>query len=539
MNRLFARMCEKHMPRANPLIMNGLAGIYIPRAMEWIDRAARSAFHGVIPGLEYVDVQRCTPEEEYAIATKPKNNRRNYDLARSDIYLVKIRLRFEGVDLPERYIYLPFRRDYDQIFLGGSLFHFTLVLSDKVISPGPRAIFVRLLQYKLNFYRITHPVIANGEKQTGPVVHSLIYNQKKENRKVAVSSKAVTCLVHYLLAKFGFKEAFRMYTGCVPVVGTTDINPETYPTDEWVIVETAHAVYRPAGFIGDYYKGTDIRIAVPVNQWNTDVQAFVTGLFYVIDHFPMDMKPEWLDDTQRWQLLLAYILFSNVYTVGTLHSRVSEHFTSLDSYVDTQAIEKLAEKGYLINNFFDLLGLLATRYNELSEENTQSSSMYGKYLDVLYYAMLPITTSMFTTKFALMKMAGVGKSPPTYDRVKDILVRKLKPGAVFRLTSDANVTETVSYSGDHPYFKLTSKITEQESGPSGRKGKGRRSGGDDKYLNTSMIEGGSILFLSKSNPTPTNRINPFVQVDIATGTIIPNPKFKEALAYADELLARK
>ena len=537
MNRLFSQMCEEHMPKVNPLIMNGLACTYIPRAMEWLDRAARSAFNGVIPGLEYVDCQRCTPEEEFMVATKAKNNRRHYDLARSDIYLVKIKLRFDGVDLPDRYIYLPFCREYDLIYLGGSLFHFTLVLSDKVISPGPRAIFVRLLQYKLNFYRTTHAIVANGDKQTVSVVHSLIYNQKKENRKVPVTTKAVTCLVHYLLAKYGFTKAFQMYTGCVPVVGTTDITPETYPVEEWVIVETAHKNFKPSTYIGDYFKGTDIKIAVPIHKWNTDVQAFVTGVFYVLDHFPAEMRAEWIDNTERWQLLLAYILFSSIYSAGTLHSRVTEHFASLDSYVDPQAIEKLAEKGYNIDNFFDLLALLATRYTELSEENTQSSSMYGKYLDVLYYAMLPITTSMFTTKFALMKMGS--KSTPTYDRVKDILIRKLKPGAVFKLTSDASVTESVAYSGDHPYFKLTSKITEQESGPSGRKGKTRRAGGDDKYLNTSMIEGGSILFLSKSNPIPTNRINPFVQVDIKTGTIIPNPKFKERLAYTEELLSRK
>lgn len=540
MNRLFAQMCEKHMPKLNPLIMEGLACTYLSRVEEYADRAARSAFHGVIEGLEYVGIERCTPEEEYQITTKIKNNRRQYDLAKSDIYLVKVKLRFQGIDLPDRHLFLPYCRPGGLIYLGGSLFHFTPVLSDKVISPCPDSIFVRLLQYKLKFYRVSHAIVANGEKQTVPIVHSLIYNQKKENRKVPISTKAVTCLVHYLMAKFGFTGAFQKYLGFTPVVGGEEINSETYPSDNWVIVQTAYSALKPPSFIGDTYKGTSIRLAVPIHCWNNDTRAFVSGFFYAVDHFPSYMMADWVDNTQCWQIILAYILFGNAYSSGSLYSRVSEHFTSLDSYVDSQAIEKLAEKGYTVNNFFDLLSLLATRYNELSSDNSQSSSMYGKYLDVLYYAMLPITTSMFTTKFALMKMAT--KSQPTYDRVKDTFIRKFNPGPVFKLSSDGTVTETVSYSGDHLYFKLTSKITEQESGPSGgRGGKGgaRKSVGEDKHLNTSMIEGGSILFLSKSNAVPTNRINPFAIIDTATGTIVQNPKLKERLAYAEELLSRK
>jgi len=77
-------------------------------------------------------------------------------------------------------------------------------------------------------------------------------------------------------------------------------------------------------------------------------------------------------------------------------------------------------------------------------------------------------------------------------------------------------------------MKLTSKITDQESMSANKNaGKKRLSLGQDKHLDVSVLEAGSILFLSKNDPTPCNKINPFINIDIKTGTIVPNPKFNK------------
>ena len=539
MNRLFHEMWSKHMPKLNPEIMNGLATLYLPKSEEYIDKVMRSAFHGLIDGLEYLGYERCSPQEEYEVSTRQKNNKRTYDLAKSYIYLVKYKLAFKGEPLPYQYIFLPYVDDAGIIRIGGAMFHITPVLSDKVISPGPKSIFVRLLQYKLNFYRTGYSIAVNGVSEAVQVVWSVIYNQPKENRKVPQTTKALTCLAHYLFAKFGVTETFRRYTGVVPIFGTSkDVNIDNYHPDAWIIVDSAHQQHKPLGYIGEYYEGTKIRVAIPKASWNSVTQSFVSSFFYVVDHFPEQMLVAYIDNTQQWKLLLGYILFSSHYTSGNLATKINEHFVSLDTYVDNIAIEKLAEKGYRIENFYDLLALLTTQYTELAAENSQANSMYGKYLDVLYYVMLPITTSIFTTKFALMKMTQ--KSPPQFANIKDTFTRKLKPGPIFKLSSDNPVTETVSYSGDHKFFKLTSKVTQQESGPAGRRGRARRKVvGEDEYLNASMIEGGSLLFLAKSNPRPSNRINPYVKMDMATGTILPNPALSELLARTDYKLSQK
>ena len=101
------------------------------------------------------------------------------------------------------------------------------------------------------------------------------------------------------------------------------------------------------------------------------------------------------------------------------------------------------------------------------------------------------------------------------------------------------MAEAVSYSGDHKYLKLTSRLSQQESTPGLRSTKGVKTLNENHYLNTSMMMSGSVLFLSKKKPVPLSHANPFMKIDLETGTILEDIKFKDVLARADEKLARK
>jgi type II secretory pathway component PulK len=69
------------------------------------------------------------------------------------------------------------------------------------------------------------------------------------------------------------------------------------------------------------------------------------------------------------------------------------------------------------------------------------------------------------------------------------------------------------------------------------RGRGKRSVvGPSKYVSASMVEVGSILYLSKSNPSPMARLNPYVNINPVNGDIIRNPKYIELLDRLDELL---
>ena len=537
MDDLFSRLLQLNTPKVNEHIMNGLATVYMSKAEEYIDNVFKSAENSFIPGLKYLGFERCTPDEEFTEISKSKNNKRTIDLAKSTIYLVKYYFSFNDEKLPERYIYLPYAEDAGIISLGGAMFHITPVLSDKVISPGFDSIFVRLLRDKIIFKRCYHTIVIDDMRETTHVIWSQIYRRPRDNKKVPITTKAQTSIAHYLFAKYGFDQTFIKYAGFKPEIGGEEINTATYPKDKWVICESSQV--KPKSYIGEFYEPSRIRLAIPRHQWNNTTKSLVIGFYYVIDHFPNRFKPAYVNNTDLWKILLGHIVFSGHYGEGKLHDSISEHFTSLDDYVDSIVKEKLKENNYIIHDFYDLLSLILTNFNNLVlESETSNLSMYGKSLEVLYYVLYDITASIFRVNFKLAKLAN--KKALTAKDVGETFNRHVKPGPIFGLASGKIITESVSYSGDHKYPKITSKLTEQESLPGATRGRSKRIVvGEDKHIDISMVEAGSVLFLAKSNPTPTNKANPFMHLDLATGTIMPNPKFDELRSKTQTALKGK
>jgi hypothetical protein len=523
MSTLFANMVKQHTPKVNEHVMDGIACLYMKYVEEYIDNVFRSASLSFPEGIKYHGYERCTPYEDYDEDTKVKNNKRNYDLADSDLYMVKYKFSHNGEMIKDRYIYLPYVRDGGIISLGGTKYHITPVLSDKVISPGIDNIFVRLLRDKLIFKRCYHSYIVDDERKIDYVIWSNLYRKTKD-KKVGSTTKSESCIAHYLFAKYGFSETFNKYVGCVPIVGEEDITVEKFPINDWVIVKS-HQI-KPKSYMGKFYEPNNIRIAIPRDKWNNISKGLLVSFFYIVDHFPNRIKPAYVDNTSLWMILLGHILFSGNYGENKLFSNIEEHFISLNDYVDGIVIEKLAENNYHITNFYDLLALIIDIFNSVIVDNENSSiTMFGKNLEVLYYVLYDITSGIFKVNFKFNKLLSKKGQITTKD-VIETFNRILKPRPIFKLTSGRIILESVTYSGDHKYIKITSKITKQESLPGGARSKSKRVVvSEDKYVHVSMAEAGSLLYLSKKNPTPTNRINPFVNIDLKTGTIIPNLKF--------------
>ena len=523
MNRLFKQLVETNTPKATPEIMNGLAVSYLPLGERYIDTVFRSAGKSFPQGLEYVGYERCTPTEEFNEITRLKNNKRTFDLAKSNLYLVKYFFRFQGADLAPKYLYLPYVTEAGIIYLGGSCYHLSPILMDKVISPGINSIFVRLLRDKVNFERCYHSMVVNGVRETVQVVWSRIYRKSQEIRKMPTTTKANTSVVHYLLAKYGFNEMFQRFAGFKPVVGLDEITETAYPRDKYVICESVQV--KPKTCLGEFYEPSRIRLAIPVKHWNEFTQSLVAGFFYTVDHFPSRIQPKYVDNKQLWMILLGHIIFSGVFGEGKLHDGILEHFNSLDEYVDDIVIKKLEEIGHHINDFYDLLALIVRHFNDWIVSAAESMiSLYGKSLDVLYYAMFDLTSAIFRTNFRLNKLATKKLLSPK--EIVETMNKHLKMGAIYGLTRNNIAVSSVSYSGDNKYPKITSVVAQQQSTSGATRGRRTRTVVDaTKRIHTSMVEAGSLLFLSKSNPTPAVRANMYMYLDLKTGTILPKPKF--------------
>lgn len=535
MDRLMNQLLEANTPKINSLVCGELIQTHLKEAERYIDNIFQISSESYPESLIYAGCERCTPMEEFLEVSKIRNNKhRFYDISESDVYLMKFKFIFNGEMLPPKYIYLPYVRDGGIIYLNGGRGHISPTLSDKIISPGHDSVFIKLIRYRVIFKKCYHAIMINGEREINNVIWADIYKKIKD-RKVGITTKAKSCLVHYLLGKHGLKEMFETYCGFSPIVGNTKtITKKKYPEDKYVICKSSGV--KPKDYIGMYYKHTEVVIAIPLKHWNYITKSLIVGVYYVIDNFSSRLNETNLDDVVLIKILLGHILHSGNYGENKLYADIIEHYNTLDTYVDSIVRDNLKKSNLNINNFYELMMHISSEFNNyISNSGHDNLSMYGKNLEVLYYVLYDLTSSIFNLLFKLNKRNG--NKDLSVNNVKELLNSNLKIRTIHRLFNKKVFVESVEYPGDHKYFKLTSKLVEQEVSPKGISGKHKKTLlGSDKYLHISMIEGGTLLALGKANPTPVQKMNIYIKLDKNNNVIIPNEKFIDLIKITNQKL---
>jgi hypothetical protein len=535
MDQFLVEKIKEDTPKINPMIANGLATEHMKYVENYINDVFIAAAADFPKGLVYEGCQRCTPQEEFDFVTSKKNNRRTFDIAKSDIYLMKYLFSYNGVRIQPRYIYLPYVSDAGFINLGGSRFVISPVLSDKVISLGTSNVFIRLLRDKLTFERTPHNVVIDGKRELIQVVWSLIYHKPANMIKTKATVKANCSLIHYLFCKYGFTQTFQKYGKCNPVVGLDDINKNNYPEEDWIIIEST--TIKPRGNYDLPYQPTQIKLAIKRSEFTQSVKNMVAGFYYILDHFPQRFIPSYLDNTNLWRVLMGHIVFNGNIGEGKLLNDINEHFDSLDEYIDSIVSGKLKDIGYNCKDIYDLFSVVINNFSDwLFRAKDTINSMYDKELNILYFVLMPITSAIFKLHFKLKKAAS--KKILKESDIINHMSNNLKPGVIFGITSQHNGVSTVSYSGDNKFFEITSMLVPQKtSNRSGAQNDRAAINDPARRLHVSVAEIGAYLSFTKSDPSGRSQINPHVHLD-EKSTIIRDPEKLELLDRTQALIKR-
>jgi hypothetical protein len=516
------------------MIANGLAVSHMSQTEQYIHEVIRSAARGFPEGLTYAGCARCTPNEEFQIITKKKGSKRTFDTAQSDIYLMKYFFRYKGEDLEPRYLYLPFVSDAGTIVLGGSRFNISPLLMDRVISVGVSNIFVRLLRDRLTFERMTQHYMVDGVRKTVQVAWSQIYHKNAKMKKLRPTVKANCTMMHYLLCKYGFTDAFMKFGHCKPIVGGVEINKNVYPESDWVICSSTQI--KPKGCGRGFYEPSNIRVSVRKEDMSPMVQNMLGGFFYIVDHFPQLMTPEWIDSRRQWMILLGHIIFSGTINAGKLYDDIEDHMTSLDEYLDSLVVTKLKEIGVPVDDIYQLFAIVIERFNDwLLGSTDKISSMYDKELSILYNVLYEITSAIFKLYF---KLKAASKKELTAKEIVATMNLTLRTGLIFSITKGHNEVSVISCPGDNKATKITSILVPQSA--SNRQGnrKDRAVLNDpSKYLHVSVAEVGGYSNLPKAEPSGRSRLNPHVKVD-EKGVVLRKPEYVEMLDSIQTLIRR-
>jgi len=544
-NRIFdkrlGKLIDADTPQLNRVLADGIATTSLKHVVSDLDQLWRSASDSFVPGLSYHGIRSCNPREIYMKMTASrKNSKRVYETSRSDVFMVKVLLKYFDEPLPDYYLWLPAPTDGGYIHLRGSQFALSPILNDIVFSAAnDNTIFVRLPRTRINFERMQYVFSTNiysqsdflVDRESVSLVHGKVHQSKEKPHVNARST-----IVHYLLGRYGFDETFQRHLGFVPALGYDDINVANYPPEDWVICGTGGI--RPKVCSKGSYRFSELRLAVPKEFWTQSAKNMIAGFFYIVDHFPERTNMQWIkyDKPQRiWRILLGMITYQAGRNEENIDEKIIEHYKSLNHYIDSQAKDKLRAIGLdKINDFYELLWYIMESFDQkLLESSRTLNSMYDKELNVNDFVMQDINNAIFLSVFNLTQRLNTKKSL-TIKEVTAIFDRYLRADLIFGINKPAHGEVTTQpIPNDNKALRLTLLLVPQSANDSKRNKKLNLLDPAIRY-HPSIAEVGGYTVLPKSSPDGRRRLNNCVQID-SHYRIVRSEKFRKLLDHITEL----
>lgn len=534
--KTLAKFIAEKTPKFNQQAVEGLCYHRLKNAITYIDNFIKYSCNSKTnTHLQYLGYRELLPKEEIKFLFN-KTSKVIYDIAENDIYLVDFMFRYGDEEQIRHYqFYIPYMNKGNIIRLSGNNFLVMPVLSDKVVSIGDKIIFINILTAKYSFTRsyfsikVQQPGQSSAVFSRVSVINTELY--KNQVKKLEDTTKANTTVMHYLLANYGFTKTMNMLLGFVP-------KPVyDYSKNDKVILSSTGNI--PHGYIKNkqLYQKTNIKFIVDESKYNEDVLYVIGNLFYIIDNFPDVISIDELDNTVIWKRLLGEIIHSGNHGLAYLSEKINAHFNDLNSNFDMITIGKLRDIGIDSNNLIELLGVIFKQFNNWIMNAEVRSLYHSKTYEVESFILSHLTSRITRIVLDINKEELRINNEKLDSKIVDKIFNKyFITRAIFSLKKDKQYVTSIEYSGDHLYPKNTAMVVQQESDFVNINNANVNTS-EKKKIVASMATVGSILGLSKKNPVPVVRLNPYVNIDPATGSVLPHPVFNNIIEETDRLLA--
>lgn len=431
MNSVLAETIDRCCPRFNKNVVDGTGAKVFATIPEYMDDIIRSSIKSLSPKINFVykGYRRYTPSEEFSMVYVSENNKPQYDIAESDIYLCEYIFEFNGEEI-RKPLYLPYAEDGNLLRMSHTLYHIVPVLSDTVVSPSYDAVFVRLLKDKLSFCSTSKSFIVDGNRIPGKVIHTNIVKTNSMNIKDNIG-RPLTAVSLYLLGRYGLKYVLEHYAGIKDFI-ISDQNVDNI-RDKYVVYESTKT--KPRSLKETVYVGHDFKICISRKEKiSTFLENFIYGLIYSFDILPHEV-PDCVsvyhsgnirEEILYWRILLGRIVYKNSFSVDRIVEDMVDHFDNLEGYLDNLIKVKLRENKIIAENFFDLLYVIMDNYNTwLINSKEYNSDIRNRYIDILYYILYEVIVGF--NKVILNLNKRVGKKTQIHSReVKKIIGNEKK-----------------------------------------------------------------------------------------------------------------
>jgi len=467
MNNTLSKVIDNFTPNFNKNTVEGPARAWLKEAPYYLDMVIKSIIATSNGNMSYLGWRYLSPHEEYEKYYVAKDVKTVYNLAKSDLYYIEIKFEYNG-EVINRHLLLPYLARGGLMRISGTTYHIVPVLSDTVISPNHKEVFVRLLKDKLNFNRIVRTFMLNGERVNGQVIHSNTFRAQNRVNGDDLGT-AFPAISLYLVGKYGLRETFRKYLNMDIIV--TDEKDLTVYKDKYDIYTTYGM--KPRGLKTEPYIPHKIKFLVPKTGSSIYKDNLIQGLIYTLDLFPhfaddlltcFNKDVSLKDEIRLWRLMLGKIVYKNTHTVDRMTRDMDDHFFNLEGYIDIVTSSKLKETGVKIEDFFDLIGLIMDNFNTwLLNSKEFTSDLNNRYLDVLYYVLYEIIKGINSTVYDIDRKSQTGRilSVPEITRIFN---QQLSSKKIFKLTKASALNISImlaDYTGDLMYPKVTAILEDQ------------------------------------------------------------------------------
>lgn len=494
------------IPAFNPDLANGIACKQLADAEMYIDHDFRASAEYYQADIRYVELRQLTPMEEHR-ALHPRKDKNFIELARTDTTLSEARYEYNGKPIDARPIAVPFARPGGLMWIQGSEYVISPVIEDPAVSVTRGGLFVWLGMTKANFSRLSYHIYVDGIDYTTSVCYSFLFHTSDRSKAVKPGKNSPRpTLMHYIMCKFGFKEAMNKFFDVTDIhVGTAEtITQAAYDPEHWSIVRCSNG---NVGRRKEMKEPSNLRVAILKAQCTQAAMDALCSFFYVVDLFPDMVFEHDVDKPAMWKRLLGIILFTERHHEGDRLNWIENHMVTIEGYINYQSRNNLRQGDIHVDSFFGFLAWVIVHLPaKVSTASGDVASLYGKRLTVTRYLLKDISRSIYTLMYALNSRFANRRGRLSEREVKEIMRNGLPRDKIMEASSGHAEVSTVSFPGTCMIFDITSNAVLQENTDNAP---GKHGGGVNdasKFIHPSVLAFCSYVAMGKNEPSGRGKL---------------------------------
>jgi hypothetical protein len=388
--------CNERVAKLNTDIITSVATTQLNKVEMYIDWVWKCASKGFPEGLKYKGGRRCTPRETFTELTKTGSPNRIYDMARSDVYLMRYDFEYKGVKLKPKHIFLPFINDGGLMFIRDTQYSVTPVISGRVFNIEQNNIYLPSTRLRMGFWQINISCLVNDMEINPYAVGSYLFSIYPETDR----SPLKPLLIHYLLAKYGLAKTLKFYKLTAKVGGK---ELDELDKSKWFVFKSK--LIHTAAF----YEGLapEIRIAVSCETYYTLASNIIASIFYIFDNAAeATAELDELNNPNLWLRLLDFFIYKERCGETKLKERMTKHLESMESTIDSITIDTFRRAGVDSSTIFELFRHLTLNFQDMCVHYD-----YGTMYDLQLCTVEPLTfgvrKDIFNTMYILQKTPDI------------------------------------------------------------------------------------------------------------------------------------